>query len=149
MVADIHSLGAYLSTGARSGGPQAEPQQSGNRTADEPTTQGSTGTQGPQGSGQERVNESVRQQPAQEARPEEGPAQREEVEQAVSNLSEFVQNVRRELNFSIDDESGHTVVKVINSQTDEVIRQIPPEEVLAIARNLQESGDGLLLRTKA
>ena len=74
----------------------------------------------------------------------------EQLVAAVSDINEYVQQVRRELQFSIDEHSGQTVVKVINADTDEVVRQIPPEEALSLARYLSEAGDtGLLLRSKA
>ncbi len=80
----------------------------------------------------------------------------QQLDGAVQNLKSFVQNVQRELNFSIDESSGMTVVKIIDSQTDEVIRQIPAEEVLAIAEQVraaqearQQTAQGLLLKEKA
>ena len=65
----------------------------------------------------------------------------EEVLDAVRNLNDFVQKSRRELNFSVDDQTGRTVVKVIDHETKEVIRQIPAEEVLAVARRAAEEMD--------
>ena len=65
----------------------------------------------------------------------------------VSNLNQRVQSVHRELKFSVDEDTGRTVIRVINSETEEVIRQIPPDEILAIARNF-DGGEGLLLNTK-
>jgi flagellar protein FlaG len=70
-----------------------------------------------------------------------------ELNSAVSNLNDYVQSLRRELQFSVDDGSGHTVVKVMDPGTGEMIRQIPSEEVLAIARSLEQT-QGLLLNTK-
>lgn len=71
----------------------------------------------------------------------------------MSQLSNYVQNVQRNLNFSIDESSGQTVIKVIDSESDEVIRQIPSEEMLALARRLNElNGEqvsGLLVQSKA
>jgi flagellar protein FlaG len=67
---------------------------------------------------------------------------------AVSDINEYVQNVQRDLRFSIDEDSGHTVITVLDSETEEVIRQIPAEEVLAIARNL-EAMKGLLFDDQA
>jgi flagellar protein FlaG len=55
---------------------------------------------------------------------------------------------RASLEFSIDDASGRTVVKVVDAETKELIRQIPSEEVLALARNLERI-EGLLLRDTA
>ncbi len=54
----------------------------------------------------------------------------------VSSLNRFIQNYRRDMQFSIDESSGRVVVKVIDMETHEVIRQIPCEEVMALARGL-------------
>lgn len=62
----------------------------------------------------------------------------EEIKQAVRELNDKAQLVSRELQFSIDKESGSTVIKVVDSRTDEVIRQIPGEEALKVARRLSE-----------
>lgn len=69
------------------------------------------------------------------------------LKELVSNLNAMVQSVHRELKFSVDDDTGQTVIRVINSDTEEVIRQIPPDEILAIARNFTGS-EGLLLNAK-
>ncbi|MEE9494457.1 MAG: flagellar protein FlaG [Gammaproteobacteria bacterium] len=58
----------------------------------------------------------------------------DEVATAVIKISEYVQNLQRDLQFNIDKESGRVVVRVIDSETDELIRQIPSEEVLALAK---------------
>ncbi len=65
----------------------------------------------------------------------------EDLEKAVSELKEYVQNVQRDLNFHVDDVTGRVVVKVIDAENDEVIRQIPPEEMLALSRRLAELMD--------
>ena len=76
-----------------------------------------------------------------------------EVSSAVEDISRHVQNVQRNLSFTIDEDSGSTVVKVIDSVSEEVIRQYPSEEILEIRRHLSEmSGDeltGILVQTKA
>jgi len=61
-----------------------------------------------------------------------------DLEKAVSELKEFVQNVQRDLDFHVDDVTGSVVIKVIDAENDEVIRQIPPEEMLALSRRLAE-----------
>ncbi|MGE0080915.1 MAG: flagellar protein FlaG [Thiohalomonadaceae bacterium] len=73
-------------------------------------------------------------------------------------VAEVAQYVRRDLNFSLDEESGRTVVKIIDAQSNEVVRQIPSEEMLALARHLArlaeedrvsgEQAKGLLLTAK-
>jgi flagellar protein FlaG len=76
------------------------------------------------------------------------PLSSEEVLEAVQNLNDFVQKTRRELNFSVDEQTGRTVVKVIDHETKDVIRQIPAEEILDVARRVVEQNDekGNLLR---
>ncbi len=44
-----------------------------------------------------------------------------------------------ELTFSLDRESRRTVVRIVNRETKEVVRQIPPKEVLALAERLRDS----------
>lgn len=64
--------------------------------------------------------------------------QREPVEQAVLSIKEFVQTIRRDLNFTLDDSSGRVVVKVTDGASGEVIRQMPTEEALRLAESLDE-----------
>ena len=72
----------------------------------------------------------------------------QQVESAVSKISDFVQNFQRDLQFSVDKDSDRLVVKVVDSETQEVIRQIPSEEMLRIARSL-DSSESLILREQA
>ena len=65
-------------------------------------------------------------------------AQREELNEAVSQLNDFVQNVQRDLQFEVDNDLGQTIVKVVDQSTKEVIRQIPDELALRLAENLQQ-----------
>ena len=70
------------------------------------------------------------------------------LEKAVKDLSAGAQNLQRSLQFSIDASSGRTVIKVIDKITQEVIRQIPEEEVLALAARLEKS-TGRLVQDEA
>lgn len=65
-------------------------------------------------------------------------AQREELDDAVSQLNDFVQNVQRDLQFEVDNDLGQTIVKVVDQKTQEVIRQIPDEVALRLAEKLQQ-----------
>ena len=65
-------------------------------------------------------------------------AQREDLDQAVSQLNDFVQNVQRDLQFEVDNDMGQTIVRVVDQQTQEVIRQIPDEVALRLAEKLQQ-----------
>jgi flagellar protein FlaG len=71
-----------------------------------------------------------------------------ELQEAVGIIEQAVRTTTDELNFSIDEESGRTVVKVIDKTTDEVIRQFPSKEVLDIARALDKL-QGMLVKEKA
>lgn len=80
-------------------------------------------------------------------------ASKEQLKEAMNKVSSYMQNVQRNLNFSIDESTGQTVVKVIDAESEEVIRQFPSEEMLALARHLSEmngeSVSGLLMQSKA
>ena len=67
---------------------------------------------------------------------------------AIEKVQDFTNTLANELKFSIDDKSGQTVVKIVDTATDEVIRQIPSEEMLAIADALGQI-QGVLLKQKA
>ncbi len=81
---------------------------------------------------------------------------REAVQKVVSELKAYVQSTQRNLDFQVDDKTGRVVVKVIDATNDQVIRQIPSEEMIAISRRIQEFLDenqvdmrGMLLEIKA
>ena len=63
------------------------------------------------------------------------------LEEAVDTANDFVQTVQRDLHFSIDDETERTVVKVVESSSGEIIRQIPNETFLELARKMKENGE--------
>lgn len=73
------------------------------------------------------------------------------LDNAVENINKFVKNNRREIQFSVDDQTGRHVVKVIDFQSKELIRQIPAEEVLEIARRLDALAEekGNIIQTSA
>jgi flagellar protein FlaG len=61
---------------------------------------------------------------------------RESLRSAVAQMNEYVQSTQRDLQFSYDEELSSTIVRVLDRQTKEVIRQIPDEVFLKLARNL-------------
>jgi len=67
-----------------------------------------------------------------------------EVKEAVSKLNEFVQKTNRNLDFQIDEESGKTVIKVYDSITAKLVRQIPDEAALELAKKLNSEEPSLL-----
>jgi flagellar protein FlaG len=66
-----------------------------------------------------------------------------DLEQAVTDIRKFVQATQRNLDFSIDDSTKQVVVKVIATDTGEVIRQIPSEMALKLAESLHDAGNVL------
>ncbi len=66
------------------------------------------------------------------------PVAADQLTDAVKDLERFIQDNRRELRFSIDDDLGRTVVTILDSENN-VIRKIPSDEVLAIARQIKEA----------
>lgn len=73
---------------------------------------------------------------------------RETLLQAVEDVRKAIEPVAQNLLFSIDDDTGRTIVKVVDAQTDEVIRQMPSEEVLAISKAIDKL-KGVLIQQKA
>lgn len=71
----------------------------------------------------------------------------------AADLNRIVQNVQRNLQFSVDDPSGATVIRVVDTVTGQTIRQIPSVEALALAEHLKSVTDadtnGLLIESNA
>lgn len=59
---------------------------------------------------------------------------REAVVQAAKHIESFVKSVGRSLDFSVDPSTGDNVLRVLNPENGEVVRQLPAEETLRIAR---------------
>ena len=69
---------------------------------------------------------------------------REVVAKAAADLQEFVSSMGRNLNFSVDETTGYNVVRVVNPDTGELIRQLPSEELLKISRDFQRLNNVLV-----
>ena len=69
---------------------------------------------------------------------------REVVAKAAAQLQDFVSSMGRNLNFSIDETTGYNVVRVVNPDTGELIRQLPSEELLKISRDFQRLNNVLV-----
>jgi len=70
-----------------------------------------------------------------------------EVENVVSDLNDVVQNLQRDLLFSIDEKSGKPFIKVLDKETEEVIREIPSKDIRELKARLGEMA-GLIIRDK-
>lgn len=75
----------------------------------------------------------------------------EQVKKAADNISQAMKqaNQNLEFEFSMDTDTKKTVVKVTDRQTGELVRQIPSEETVAIARSIDRFQRSLLLNQKA
>lgn len=71
----------------------------------------------------------------------------EELNQAVNDITESMSMMQKGLAFKVDEDLGIQVVKVIDVATGELIRQMPNEEALEIAKKLNEV-TGLLMKTE-
>lgn len=72
----------------------------------------------------------------------------ETIKDAADRIAEFVNSFNDRIEFSLDNETGQSILKVIDSQTKEVLRQIPSEEALAISKALDKL-QGILIQNKA
>ena len=67
-----------------------------------------------------------------------------QVEKAVQQLQSYLNDSQRQLQFQVDAGSGRTIIRVVNSDTGELIRQIPSEEMLTLARAIGTHGGKIL-----
>ena len=71
-----------------------------------------------------------------------------ELREAIKEVQQSVGNSHTNLQFSVDEDTGRTIVSVIDSETRQVVRQIPAEEVMRMARALDRM-QGLFVNGKA
>ncbi len=62
----------------------------------------------------------------------------EKLQQATEAMGKIAEAMNSHLKFSVDKSTGKTVVKIVNGNTGEVIRQIPPEETLRIMSKMRD-----------
>ena len=99
-------------------------------------------------------------QAAEEEKEQAGEGDTSEVNEAVNFVNSQEHNLTRNLQFSVEEDTGEVVVRVYDSETEELVRQIPSEDMMELARRLQEqsqeqdetssnSVEGLLLKVTA
>lgn len=71
----------------------------------------------------------------------------DDVRESVKDINDIVQKVKENLSFEIHDETDRMMVKVIDSKTKEVIKELPPEEMLDLSARIHEMV-GLLIDEK-
>lgn len=79
------------------------------------------------------------------------------LEEVANKINDLFQTENRSLQFTVDEASGRTIISVVDTDTGDLIKQIPAEELLEISRKLaaQLEGDeaqassGMLVKSKA
>ena len=75
------------------------------------------------------------------------PLERVQLEQMAQQLQDFMGEMNRSLQFKVDEDSGRDVIKVLDKNSGEVIKQYPSEEVLSLVSKLSESAGILIDQT--
>ncbi|WAW09549.1 flagellar protein FlaG [Oxalobacter vibrioformis] len=75
-------------------------------------------------------------------------AEKERTQKVVDNISESLASMRTSLSLSVDEDLGRVVVKIVDPETQEVIKQLPSEEALALAKSLGKM-TGMFVETRA
>ncbi len=70
------------------------------------------------------------------------------MEQASKQIQGYLRESGRNLNVSVDESTGYYVARVVNPETGEVVRSLPSEETLRIARNIDQMR-GMLVNQRA
>lgn len=68
---------------------------------------------------------------------------------AVDGINKFMQQSNRNIRFSVDADTQKTVVKLVDSDTGDLIRQYPSKEVLEISKSIENMQQGMLLKQQA
>lgn len=95
-----------------------------------------------------RPPEAVKQQEAENPGAEAAEVDPKEVKQRVEELNAAMKQHASSILFSIDEESGRTIVKVVDTDTDTVLRQYPSKELLAISKQIDKF-EGMFIKTQA
>lgn len=137
---EISSLGSVIAgTGSPGRVPQAPPLASSSAE-----TAGALGRAAVTGNAANAVRIAGREQ----AEPDRAARLERAVQESVDTLNEFIRPYVTSLQFSVDQDLGKIVVKIMDTETKEVIKQIPSEEVLALTKALGRV-EGLLVRQEA
>jgi len=62
----------------------------------------------------------------------------------AQQLQDFVGDLNRNIEFSVDEDSGRDVIKVIDKNTGDLLKQYPSEEVLTLVSKFSEMIGGLV-----
>lgn len=68
---------------------------------------------------------------------------------AMDSINKTLKQANRSLEFSVDESTNKRVVKLVDTDTGDLVRQFPSEELLAISRAIDQIQQGLLLKQEA
>lgn len=102
----------------------------------------------PQASGLRKTSALPPPTQKQAAAPAHAPLSSEAVKQVARQINDFLKSSSSSIEFTVDGDSSTVVVRIVDSQTNELIRQIPSEEMIAISKSLDQMA-GLLLKQTA
>ncbi|BBI98787.1 flagellar protein [Ferrigenium kumadai] len=72
-----------------------------------------------------------------------------QLQNVVDGINKALKQSNKNLEFSIDSDTNRSIVKLVDSETGDVIRQFPSEEALAISKSIDRIQQGLLLKQQA
>ena len=75
-------------------------------------------------------------------------ATKEVMQVAAQQIQGYLRESGRNLNVSVDESTGYYVARVVNPETGEVVRSLPSDETLRIARNI-DMMRGMLVNQRA
>lgn len=72
----------------------------------------------------------------------------QELEKITDHLNDFMKELKVGLHFEVNKEDGELLIKVVDTETKDIIRQIPAELTLHLRKTLDNT-QGIILRTEA
>lgn len=75
---------------------------------------------------------------------EKQPLTAEQLEKVAQQLQEFVGEMNRGLEFTVDKDSGRDVIKIIDKASGDLVKQYPSEEVLTLVAKLSDMVGGFI-----
>lgn len=72
-----------------------------------------------------------------------------QLQNVVDSINKALKQSNKNLEFAVDESTKKSVVKLVDTETGDVIRQFPSEEALAISRSIDRFQHGMLLKQEA
>lgn len=69
------------------------------------------------------------------------------VDQSIESVANFVNSVNKNVDFLVDEDSGRTIIKVIDVESQELIKQFPSEEIISMAKRIKELQEQITSKT--